>query len=149
MSRPRYWSLAASCLIALSGLCASGCGSRTATVVGTVTYQGKPVSGGSVIVYCSDKQIARGVIAVDGTSSIPNVPHGSSVVTLQAPAQAPAGLRTQQTLPPSSGGPLPPTVQVSDPTRIALPLRYGVPEESGLSIGIERATVNYDIDLKQ
>ena len=149
MSRPRRWSLAASCLIALGSLFGGGCGSRTATVVGRVTYQGKPVSGGSVIVYCSDKQIARGTISVDGTYSIPNVPYGSSVVTVQAPAQAPAGLRTQQTLPRSSGGPIPPTVQVSDPGRIPLPLRYGVPEESGLSVAIDRATVTYDIDLKQ
>lgn len=149
MSRPRYWSLTASCLIALSGLLSSGCGSSTATVVGKVTYQGKPVSGGSVIVYCSDKQIARGIIAVDGTYSIPNVPYGSSVVTVQAPAQAPAGLRMQQTLPPSSGGPVPPTVPVNDPARIPIPLRYGVPEESGLSVAIDRASVTYDIDLKQ
>jgi hypothetical protein len=149
MTRARRWPLAASCLIALGSLFGGGCGSRTATVVGRVTHQGKPVSGGSVIVYCSDKQIARGNIAVDGTYSIPNVPYGSSVVTVQGPAMAPAGLRTRQALPPSSGGPLPPAVPVSDPALIAIPLRYGVPEESGLSIVIDRATVNYDIDLKQ
>jgi hypothetical protein len=149
MSRPRRWSLAASCLIALGSLFGGGCGSRTATVVGRVTYQGKPVTGGSVIVYCSDKQIARGNIAVDGAYSIPNVPYGSSVVTVQGPTMAPAGLRTQQALPPSTGGPLPPTVLVSDPAQIAIPLRYGVPEESGLSLAIDRTTVTYDIDLKQ
>ena len=129
-------------------LLASGCGSQTATVVGRVTYQGKPVCGGSVIVYCSDKQIARGIIGVDGTYSIPNVPYGPGAVTVQAPARVPAGLRMQQTLPPSSGGPIPPTVEASEPSRSTIPPRYALPEESGLSVAIDRGQVNYDIDLK-
>jgi hypothetical protein len=134
-------------LILMTGTLA-GCGSRTATVTGRVTYQGKPVSGGSVIVYCSDKQIARGIIGVDGTYSIPNVPYGSSAVTVQAPARVPVGLRVQQTLPPASGGPIPPTVESNDPARLTIPLRYTVPEESGLSVVIDRGLVNYDLDLK-
>jgi hypothetical protein len=143
-SRPR----AIGFLIVLACLLASGCGSQNATVVGKVTYQGKPVSGGSVIVYCSDKQIARGIIAVDGTYSIPNVPFGSGTVTVEAPARIPVGLRVPQTLPPSSGGPIPSRAEASDPAQPALPPRYTVPEESGLSVVIDRGVVNYDIDLK-
>jgi hypothetical protein len=99
-------------------------------------------------VYCSDKQIARGIIGVDGTYSIPNVPYGSSIVTVQAPARVPAGLRMQQNLPASSGGPIPPTITGGDSTPSPIPPRYALPEESGLSVAVDRARVNYDIDLK-
>jgi len=132
---------------ALICLLACGCGSQTATVAGRVTHLGKPVSGGSVIVYCSDKQIARGVIAVDGRYTIPNVPHGTAGVTIQAPARPPAGMRIQQTLPPSHNGPIPPTGE-SESAGPPIPLRYTLPEESGLSLVIDRNAVNYDIDLK-
>lgn len=135
-------------VFALSGALACGCGARTATVAGRVTFVGQPVSGGSVIVYCSDKQIARGIIGVDGTYSIPNVPYGACAVTVQAPPRGPLGLRLQQTPPPASDGPIPPTVESSAPARLAIPLRYAVPEESGLSLVIDRGLVTYDLDLK-
>jgi hypothetical protein len=136
------------CFIALAGLLASGCGSNTSTVVGKVTYQGKPVAGGSVIVYCPDKQIVRSTIGTDGTYSIPNVPSGQAIVTVQSPARTPAGLRMKQSLPPSSGGPIPLTVEANDPARVLIPQRYALPEESGLSVVVDRGQVTYDIDLK-
>jgi hypothetical protein len=143
-SRHRF--VAACVLVALA--CASGCGSRTATVSGRVTYQGKPVANGSVIVYCSDKQIVRGNISADGTYSIPNVPPGTSVVTVQSHMRVPAGLRLHQSPPPSSGGPIPPTVDPADTDRIMIPQRYGFPEESGLVVMVEDGPVTFDIDLK-
>lgn len=148
MPRPRPRSPLSSGLVALCGLVAGGCGPQTATVVGRVTCQGQPVPGGSVIVYCSDKQIARGIIGTDGAYAIPNVPHGAAVVTVQAPVRAPTGLRPQQNLPPSVGGPLPPADEAPDPARVRLPPRYALPEESGLTVAIDRERVTYDIDLK-
>jgi hypothetical protein len=136
------------CFIALAGLSASGCDSNTSTLVGKVTYQGKPVVGGSVIVYCPDRQIVRSIIGTDGTYSIPNVPSGQAIVTVQAPARVPAGLRMKQSLPPSSGGPIPPTVEANDTARVLIPQRYALPEESGLSVVVDRGQVTYDIDLK-
>jgi hypothetical protein len=141
-------SLVIGCLIALTALPAGGCGAGTSTVVGKVTYQGQPVNGGSVILYCPDKQIVRSIIGPDGSYSIPNVPCGSAVVTVQSPARVPAGLRMQQSLPPSSGGPTPPTVAAHDTARSLIPQRYGLPEESGLSVVVDREQVTYDIDLK-
>ena len=137
-----------SCLIAVTALLTSGCGSNTSTVVGKVTYQGKPAAGGSVILYCPDKQIVRGIIGQDGTYSIPNVPCGQAIVTVQSPARAPAGLRMQQSLPPSSGGPAPPIVAAHDTGTVLIPQRYGLPEESGLSVVVDRGQVTYDLDLK-
>jgi hypothetical protein len=125
-----------------------GCGARTATVSGRVTYQGKSVTNGSVLVYCSDKQIVRGNIDADGTYSIPNVPPGVSVVTVQSHARIPAGLRLHQDPPPSSGGPIPPAVEQADTQWVSIPQRYGFPEESGLRVVVEGGPVTFDIDLK-
>ncbi len=147
MYRRRRFTVAGS-LAAIAALFASGCGSETATVTGRVTYQGKPVTNGSVIVYCSDKQIVRGNIGPDGTYSIPNVPRGSLTVTVQTHARMPAGMRLQQNLPPSSGGPIPPTAPADDTSRVFVPARYALPEESGLSVVVDRGPVTYDIDLK-
>jgi hypothetical protein len=139
---------------ALAALFATGCGSGTATVSGTVTYQGQPLSGGSVIIYCADKQIVRGMIGPDGGYTIPNVPRGSVVVTVQSNARIPVGLRSPQHLPPfTSGTPTPPPVGLSagtpSETRGAvLPPRFALPEESGLSVVVDRAHVMYDIHLK-
>jgi hypothetical protein len=134
--------------LALLCLSAAGCGNRTATVAGRVTHLGKPVTGGSVIVYCADRQIVRGVIAVDGTYTIPNVPYGPATVTVQAAPGAPAGLRMRQITPAAVDGPIPPAVPADGPTGPPIPPRYAVPVESGLSVAVDRAAVTYDIDLK-
>jgi hypothetical protein len=134
-------------IAALLPLCASGCGSSTATVEGTVSIQGKPVKSGSVIFYCQDKQIVRGLI-VDGQYTIPNVPCGHATVTVQAHAKVPSGLRLDQRLPPIVNGPIPGPIEATSPSFVSIPPRYSHPEESGLSIVIDSAHVTYGIDLK-
>ncbi|MCI0700901.1 MAG: carboxypeptidase-like regulatory domain-containing protein [Planctomycetia bacterium] len=148
MLRP-YHSLAVTGLTAaVFALLSVGCQSRTATVTGTVCYQGKTVSGGSVVFYCPDKQIVRGLIDSDGRYCIPNVPCGSAIVTVQAPVKHPAGLKMRQKLPPSSGGPLMPLDETTETRMGSIPLRYAHPEESGLTVVVDRGEVMYDIDLK-
>jgi hypothetical protein len=134
-------------LLACLALCSTGCGSSTATVEGTVTVQGKPVKSGSVILYCEDKQIVRGLI-VDGQYSIPNVPCGNATVTVQAHAKVPSGLRLDQQLPPIVNGPIPSPVETPGSPTLSIPPRYSHPEESGLSIQIDGTHVTYGIDLK-
>jgi len=133
--------------IAYLALCFTGCGSSTATVEGTVTVQGQPVKSGSVILYCEDKQIVRGLI-VDGQYSIPNVPCGNVTVTVQAHAKVPSGLRLEQQLPPIVNGPIPSPVETPGSSTLSIPPRYSHPEESGLSIQIDGTHVTYGIDLK-
>jgi hypothetical protein len=150
MPRPRRSlpapALAAGCVL----LFVSGCGSDTATVTGLVTLQGKPVADGSVVFYCADKQIVRGLIGPDGRYSIPNVPFGPATVTVQSHPRVPDGMRLRQNLPPSTGGPVLPTGgegSASRPGR-TIPPRYGLPEESGLSVVVDRAELTFDIDLR-
>jgi hypothetical protein len=70
MSRWIWLSVAAMFLVG-----ASGCG-RTATVKGKVTFQGRPVTHGSVILLSSDGKARSGVIESDGSYSVENVPAG-------------------------------------------------------------------------
>src|SRR5438128_1084062 len=105
MSRPPRSLLALPCVAGFALVLAPGCGSKTATVEGLVTIQGKPVADGSVVFYCADKQIVRGLIGSDGRYSIPNVPCGQAIVTVQSLPRVPPGLKLQQNLPPAKDGP--------------------------------------------
>lgn len=141
--------IARTCVMGFLLVLASGCGSGTATITGVVTFQGKPVPGGSVVIYCSDKQIVRGLIGTDGQYSIPNVPYGPAVVTIQSPSRLPSGMRLQQNLPPSINGPLVPSSETDGATRGGgIPPRYALPDESGLSVVVDQRSLTYHIDLK-
>jgi hypothetical protein len=128
---------------------AAGCGARSAEVAGRVTCGGKEVTGGSVILYCADGQIVRGLVGPDGRYTIPNVPHGAAVVTVQSHARIPDGLKLKQILPPSAGGPTPPAVERAAEKVAAVPPRYALPEESGLSVVVDRPQVGFDIALER
>lgn len=137
-----FWML----LIGTISLVAAGCGSETGTVSGTVLFQGNPIKNGSVIIYCADKQIVRGVI-VDGHYSIPNVPYGSAIATIQANPKAPAGLRPNQPLPPVTNGPVEGVTAAADPVD-QIPQRYSLLDESGLILNVDSRHVTFEIDLK-
>jgi hypothetical protein len=125
----------------------TGCGSNTAEVSGTVTYEGRPVPSGSVVLYCADGQIVRGNVR-DGQYSIPNVPRGAARVVVQSPQRVPPGLRLAQQLPPAHDGPIPPTAAGADTEPVvALPRRYSVPEESGLTMTVDGRAQTFDIHL--
>lgn len=130
---------------------AGGCGADTTTLSGTVTLNGRPVSGGSVILYCSDKQIVRGLIDADGRYTIPNVPFGTATITVQSHTFVPAGMQVPQKLPPSSSdSPLPPALAAEDSKRvIPIPPRYTHPEESGLSVNVQSHPTTHDIQLSK
>jgi hypothetical protein len=117
-------------------------------VSGKVTLQGKPVCCGSVILYCEDKQIVRGVIDPDGRYSIPNVPMGRAVVTVRSHPPLPIGFETTVDLPPTRDGPILPGHAIKDSESVTVvPERYGVPEESGLRVQVSSTQVEFDIDL--
>jgi hypothetical protein len=123
----------------------AGCGGGVGTVSGDVTYRGKPLKSGSVILYCSDKQIVRGAV-IDGRYSIPNVPFGQARVTVQARPRSPTGLRLQQNLPPMTNGPVQSKPPAGEPDE-SIPERYSLPEESGLAFTVDSRHVVYEINL--
>jgi hypothetical protein len=145
MTRPRSVTFV---WVAAAALFAGGCGKPTATVSGRVTCNGKPLTGGSVILYCADKQIVHGIIGPDGRYTIPNVPRGSAVVTVRAHPRTPAGLQIKQSMPPVTNGPKAPTDGSGELPPTPIPPRYALSEESGLSLVVDRDQLAHDIDLK-
>jgi hypothetical protein len=64
-----------------ASLCAiAGCGASKADVTGTVTYRGRPLVWGTVIVIGSDHIPYYGAIQADGTFNVKNVPLGPAQV---------------------------------------------------------------------
>lgn len=135
-------------LCALLLLAATGCGEPHATVRGRVTVAGQPIADGRVSFFCSDGQILYGIIATDGTYTIPNVPYGTVQVTVQPYEALPEGIRIPQKLPPVINGPRVPAMKTSTDPVAHKWYRYTIPQESGLTLTVDRPQVIYDIDLK-
>jgi hypothetical protein len=138
------------CLGILSIFCfaAAGCSAPVATVEGQVRLGGQPLPGGSIILFCEDGQIVRGMIDQQGHYQVVNVPYGTARVAIQVHRPQPEGLYLSQQLPPVIEGPVAPGRLPPNPSRfVSLPPRYSIPEESGLSVQVGRKMVHCDWDL--
>jgi hypothetical protein len=71
--------------LAVLAALASGCGTKTTTVSGKVTYQGKPVVWGNVAVVASDGINYPATITLDGAFVIENVPVGPCKIGVNSP----------------------------------------------------------------
>src|SRR5437588_322666 len=97
-------------------LVASGCGPRFGNVSGTVKYQGKPMSGGSIIFFDAGNRSVSGAIGSDGRYSVTNVTAGRARIAVFPPMAIPfKELQTGPTMDPAGD-------QVPPP---AVPPRYG------------------------
>jgi hypothetical protein len=144
---PRRRLAAAGGGFAALALLSAGCGGGTTAMSGRVAFKGAPVPGGSVILYCADKQIVYGVTDADGRYTIPSVPRGPAVVTVQTLPHKPYMIKHRLNLPPTKDGPAPPPA--ASPERVvALPPRYALPEESGLAVVVDGRNLTHDIDLR-
>lgn len=86
----RSWALWGA--IGLLGLAEAGCGPATATVSGTVSFNGEPVSKGSIGLFPVDgKGAPSGCQIENGRYRISKVAPGEKIVQLTAPT--PVGLR--------------------------------------------------------
>ncbi|MDW8244853.1 MAG: carboxypeptidase-like regulatory domain-containing protein [Thermogemmata sp.] len=146
--RSPTWMGRAPATLGLLFVVVAGCQQELATVQGHVHYQGQPVPGGSLILYCDDGQIVRGLIGPNGYYRIENVPYGTARVAIQAHHLQPQGLRIPQNLPPVRDGPItPPPWLTSDSRLMLVPARYSHPEESGLTVSINQKIVEADFRL--
>jgi hypothetical protein len=146
-TRARQLALIALPLLAFAAGSA-GCGREPCSLTGRVTFLGKPLSSGSVIVYCDDQQIVTGLIRPDGTYTIPNVPPGKARVTVQGHSNR-DWWRPKSQPPPAINGPVTPGSgrPGKDAPVTLVPDRYGVPEESRLAVIVDRARTPFDIQL--
>jgi hypothetical protein len=135
-------------LILMAALAASGCGARTAAVAGKVSYRGKVVTSGRVSVKSQDGTGGSGVIQPDGTFVIAKAPVGPVKVAVDNPV--PPGLTR-------GGMAVPPGMSPNDPeikaareqarSFVAIPVKYGDPEQSGLTATITGGKNELNLDL--
>jgi hypothetical protein len=70
------------CFALAFSLALSGCGKNTATVTGTVRYQGEPLPSGTILFYGSDGQPVVGGIE-DGKYKVDDAPLGKVKIAIQ------------------------------------------------------------------
>lgn len=121
----------------------SGCGG-SGDVTGKVTYKGKTVASGAVLLFASDQLPYYGAIQSDGTFTIPRVPLGEALIGVNSPdpktLYAPAANKIGKKMPPSA--PL-------DPSKwFPLPAKAGDPAASGLTCTIGSGPNVLNLDLK-
>jgi hypothetical protein len=144
--RRAAWLASAVFVVALSG-----CGNVTATLSGKVSYRGRPVTSGSIVVLHADGTAKSGVIQPDGSYSVagverghvrlavisPNPGHSRSVLTVEANRARAGHKRTHAVAyrPKPSGW-------------FPLPRELGDPQSSGLECEVVASRVEYDINAK-
>jgi hypothetical protein len=140
--RARMWLV----VVLLSAIPGCGSGKATATVTGTVTYQGKPLPAGKVSFFGLDGQVASGLIGEDGSYEITNVPLGLVKVAVSTPLPPPpeiikAAKEGKRRF--GKGNPI--TV---DSNTVSIPAKYSEPAKSGLSLTVTEGSQPYVIELK-
>jgi hypothetical protein len=118
-------------------LLAPGCSPGVGKVAGTVTYQGKPVAGGTVTFYDAANGARSSPIADDGTYSIDKVPVGHARITVTVPVSI--GFRGAEGAKPAGG---PPAAKAPP-----VPAKYGDAEKSGLTYDVQAGGQKHDVTL--
>jgi hypothetical protein len=139
---------------------ATGCGSGTVT--GKVLYQGKPVSGGTVIFIHPNKGSLSTAIGEDGSYQFVNIPPGEVQIAVAPPvreqarslppnlnwekikASHPPGFSEEALKQKMGYRPAPPAAAVS----ISLPQKYTDPTQSGLTYTVTSGSQPHDIELE-
>jgi hypothetical protein len=132
-----------------------GCGKNKGSVKGKITFDGKPVIFGTIVVADESYRDYRGKIESDGSYALEGVPHGTLKIAifspdpkLQAPKEwkRPPGMEgakiEKKELPPP--GPLAIDVAKWFP----IPERYNHHETSELTLAHKEKTTHFDIPLK-
>jgi hypothetical protein len=126
-------------------LLAAGCGSRPARMSGAVTYQGKRVTYGSVIVLAGDKITRSGAIQPDGTYLVEGVPPGEVTIAVISPDPRKSRTQQRQARAAKSSGKEPP----APPTDwFPIPGGYSSPHNTMLRCTVTSGRFAHDIELK-
>ncbi len=117
----------------------SGCGdATTATVSGTITYQGQPLNSGRVYFHMGECGTVRSAeIGSDGSYSVDGLPSGDGRVAVMVPP-SPASV------PGDTSAPL---VESAGVEPVEIPERYARVETSGLGVVIKSGGHSHDIEL--
>lgn len=138
--------------LAAALLALAGCGEPTADVSGKVTYQGKPVTYGTVVLLDAAGAPKAGTIQPDGTYRIGGVRTGAVKLAVSSPPppgseparKAATGRDRDDDKPPPDVAPASPEVIRN---WFPIPDKYGDPSKSDLT-GEAKSGQPIDIDLK-
>jgi hypothetical protein len=134
----------------------AGCGKRTGFVSGKVTYQGRPLTSGSVTFHGADGRTDSGSITPEGNYTVPQAPVGTAKVTVlvrpSRPGRLPQEGPAKETPKhpgegkagkhPSAG----PAAQAGRPQ--VIPKKYEDPNQSGLTFTVTTGKQTIDIPLE-
>jgi hypothetical protein len=140
-------------LLALAALTAAGCGPRTATVTGKVTYKGNVVKGGRVVFASEKGPSVLAVIGEDGSYTAEHVPVGNVKIAVQTKyLGVAAGMGKAGAPPKDAGGPdgqKPGKLSPEEAARkfVAIPSSYEDAETSGLTYTVRGGSQEHDLVL--
>ncbi|HTU17057.1 MAG TPA: hypothetical protein VMG10_03280 [Gemmataceae bacterium] len=120
-------------VILLAALATTACGKGEGKVSGVVTYQGKPVSAGTVLFVGDDKMPARGPIHSDGSYQVNHVPTGNVKIAVLVPPPSPAPYTKDPQRPPPS---------------VAIPPKYMNADTSEMTYKVSSGSQTHDLKLK-
>jgi hypothetical protein len=130
-------------------LALAGCGARTGTVSGTITYQDKPLGNGRVM-FINQKdpsKASQALIQPDGSYTATNVPLGPATITVEtipdtATSSGPGG---KLKAPPGMDMP---GAGEAKGKYVAIPAKYQSKDQSGLTYDVKPGKQEYSFDLK-
>jgi hypothetical protein len=140
-------------LAAVFGLSLSfliGCGgTQDGTLSGTVTYQGKNLKGGDVIVLAADGKMVRAKIGADGSYTAPGVPPGEAKIGVDTGSAKPIKLPKGAKLPEKGpdGQPYNPGIVTDKDLYTKLPPQFSDPTKSGLTVKVTGGAQKHDIPI--
>ncbi|HEY1379986.1 MAG TPA: hypothetical protein VGF55_24500 [Gemmataceae bacterium] len=131
----------------------AGCGGSTATVSGTVTYQGRTVTSGSVIVVNEDGTAGSCAIQPSGAYSVSGVKRGRVKIGIFSPEPARAhSIRKSRDPGGKRGGKQnkkrPGAATAADEGWFPIPRQLGNPDTSGVTCEVTQSRVRFDLELK-
>jgi hypothetical protein len=134
-------------------LAVSGCGGGYGSLAGKVTFQGKTVASGSVILIAADGIPRYGPIQTDGTYRFAEVPAGEVKLGVNSPNPTPDPDKVAMSTPGAKRGgreqqdPITAT-PTSDPKLwFPIPASVGDPNQSNIKTTLKRGDNVYNIEL--
>jgi hypothetical protein len=127
-----------------------GCGTKTASVSGKVTYQGKTLTSGTVTFYSQDAKLqGSGNIGSDGTYTVTRAPVGKVKATVVVPVVVNPPAPAMKMDPAKMGSPeISKEAKATAVKPVAIPDKYSDPQNSGLEYEIKSQSNEINIELK-